>query len=239
MTATDPVTDVLIVEDEAHIRKFLRISLETHHYQVREARLGAEGLQECMKTPPDLVILDLGLPDMDGTQFIARVREWSDVPIIVLSVRAAESQKVAALNIGANDYVTKPFGLSELMARVRVLLRNRKSLDTLPTLLESDGLRVNLQTREVSLSGTPLKLTRKEYDLLRLLLTHPGQVLTHEQILREIWGPSHEQETHYLRVLVRQLRNKLGDDPASPRHVITVQGIGYRSASGEEVMGPE
>ena len=234
MTGKIAAGSILVVEDEAQIRKFLRISLEAHQYTVHEARLGAEGLQMCLNTPPDLVILDLGLPDMDGTQLITRIREWSDLPIIVLSVRAAESQKVTALNCGANDYMTKPFGVSELMARIRVLLRNRHALSTPSTVFESDGLRADLQTREVSLDGRPLKMTRKEYELLHLLLSHPGQVLTHEQILGEIWGPSHQQETHYLRVLVRQLRNKLGDDPAAPRHVITVQGVGYRLAVSVE-----
>lgn len=233
MIETTPVGSVLIIEDEAQIRKFLKITLDAHHYTVYEARLGAEGLKVCEHTIPDIVILDLGLPDMDGIQLIERIREWSDVPIIVLSVRTAESKKVAALNCGANDYVTKPFGVGELMARIRVLLRNKSILSPTPTVFESDGLRVDLQTRETFLDGVPLHMTRKEYKLLHLLLSHPGHVLTHKQIVCEIWSSSHQSDTHYLRVLVRQLRKKLGDSPTSPRHIITVQGVGYRLAVSE------
>lgn len=225
-----PHETILVVEDEAQIRKFLRISLEAHRYTVHEARLGEEGLALCAAQPPDLVILDLGLPDMDGQEFIARLREWSGVPIIVLSVRADETQKVAALDAGANDYVTKPFGISELMARIRVVLRDaRQPLET-QRLFESRGLRVDRSLREVSVDGRPIHLTKKEYELLRLLIASPGQVLTHQQILRAVWGPAHQEETHYLRVLMGQLRSKLGDDPAHPRFIITVQGVGYRLA---------
>lgn len=230
MNQTSSTGSILIIEDEAQIRKFLRISLEAHNYTVLEARLGADGLKLCVESPPDLVILDLGLPDMDGKQFISRIREWSDLPIIVLSVRAAEAQKVEALENGANDYVTKPFGVGELIARIRVLLRNRETPSSPPAVFDSGGLTVDFQTREVSVNGIEVTLTRKEYELLHLLLSNPGQVLTHEKILREVWGPSHQLDTHNLRVLVRQLRNKLNDDPSSPRHIITVQGVGYRIA---------
>ena len=221
---------ILLVEDDAQIRKFVRISLEAHDYIVHEARLGSDGLEFCSSTQPDLIILDLGLPDMDGQQFIQRLREWSKVPIIVLSVRATETGKVAALDAGANDYVTKPFGISELMARIRVLLRSNEGAASMPTVFDSQGLCVNLALREVSVDGAPVHLSKKEYELLRMLITFPGQVLTHQHILREIWGPSQENETHYLRVLVGQLRNKLGDDPSRPRFIITVQGVGYRLA---------
>lgn len=221
---------ILVVEDEAQIRKFLRISLEAHHYTIHEARLGEDGLALCASARPHLVILDLGLPDLDGQQFISRLREWSNVPIIVLSVRADETQKVAALDAGANDYVTKPFGISELMARIRVVLRDAHRSTTTQSLFESQGLRVDLSQREVSVDGRHIHLTKKEYELLRLLIASPGQVLTHQQILGEVWGPAQQEETHYLRVLVGQLRNKLGDDPAHPRFIITVQGVGYRLA---------
>lgn len=222
---------ILVVEDEAQIRKFLRISLEAHHYTVREARLGEEALASCAAQPPDLIILDLGLPDLDGQQFISRLREWSRIPIIVLSVRADETEKVAALDAGANDYVTKPFGISELMARIRVVLRDaRQQAVKDQRLFESGGLRVDLSLREVTVDGHPVHLTKKEYELLRLLIVSPGQVLTHQQILRAIWGPAQQEETHYLRVLLRQLRRKLDDDPANPRFIITVQGVGYRLA---------
>jgi two-component system KDP operon response regulator KdpE len=229
MTAM-PQETILIVEDEAQIRKFLRISLEAHRYTVCEARLGEEGLALCAAQPPDLIILDLGLPDLDGQQFIARLREWSPVPIIVLSVRADETDKVAALDAGANDYVTKPFGISELMARIRVVLRDARQPSVSQRLFESQGLRVDLSQREVTIDDRPVHLTKKEYELLRLLIAAPGQVLTHQQILRAVWGPAQQEETHYLRVLVGQLRNKLGDDPAHPRFIITVQGVGYRLA---------
>ena len=208
---------ILVVEDEAQIRKFLRISLEAHGYMVYEARLGMDGLKLCESAQPQLVILDLGLPDMDGQQFIARLREWSQVPIIVLSVRA-------------NDYVTKPFGISELMARIRVVLRSGEEASSAPTVYDARGLRIDMALREVRIDGTPVHLSKKEYALLRLLIASRGRVLTHQQILREGWGAARQDETHYLRVLVGQLRQKLGDDPASPRFIVTVQGVGYRLA---------
>lgn len=219
---------ILVVDDEAQIRKFLRISLEAHGYTVSEARLGEVGLEMCAESNPDLVILDMGLPDIDGTEFIARLREWSQTLIVVLSVRESETQKVAALDAGANDYVTKPFGISELMARIRALLRNRAGPEPSRPVFESDGLRVDLAHRVVTVDGTPVQLSRKEFQLLRLLVGKKGQVLTHQQLLREVWGPSQEHETHYLRVLVGQLRQKLDDDPANPRFIVTVQGVGYR-----------
>ncbi len=221
---------ILIVEDEAQIRKFLRISLEAHDYVVHEARLGEDGLQLCSAIPSDLIILDLGLPDMDGQMFISRLREWSQTPIIVLSVRANEAEKVQALDAGANDYVTKPFGISELIARIRVVLRSNEGTASTPTVFDSQGLRIDLSQREVSVDDKPVHLSKKEYDLLRLLIANNGQVLTHRQILREIWGPNRQDDTHYLRVLVGQLRSKLGDNPASPRFIVTVQGVGYRLA---------
>lgn len=225
-----PSGTILVVEDEAQIRKFLRISLEAHGFTVKEARLAEDGLKLCTTAQPHLVILDLGLPDMDGQDFILRLREWSQVPIIVLSVRASEMEKVQALDAGANDYVTKPFGISELMARIRVVLRNHESVISMPTIFESGGLCVDLVQREVSVDGESVHLSKKEYDLLRLLTNHPGQVLTHQQILREIWGAAQQDETHYLRVLVGQLRQKLGDDPTRPRFIVTVQSVGYRLA---------
>jgi two-component system KDP operon response regulator KdpE len=221
-------TSILVIEDDAQIRKFLRISLEAHGYIVNEARLGEEGLELCAAQQPDLVILDLGLPDMDGQEVIERLREWSRVPVIVLSVRASEHGKVEALDAGANDYVTKPFGIGELMARIRVVLRSAAATNTTPTVFESRGLRVDLAQREVRVDGLPVHLSKKEYKLLRLLIASHGQVMTHQQILREVWGPAQQNETHYLRVLVGQLRQKLGDDPMRPRFILTVQGVGYR-----------
>lgn len=224
---------ILIVEDEASIRKFLRISLQAHHYEVHESRLGEDGLQFCRDTPPDLVILDLGLPDIDGIEFIERLREWSELPIIVLSVRATEGQKVKALDRGANDYVTKPFGISELLARIRVLLRNRQTAAPEETRFEHDGLCVDFKAREVTLDGRTVHLTRKEYDLLHLLIWNQGRVMTHDHIMRQIWGEEFLEETHYLRVLMRQLRKKLGERSTAPRFIFTVQGVGYRFAPEE------
>lgn len=225
-----PNGTILIIEDEAPIRKFLRISLEAHSYRVEEARLGSDGMELCAQEKPDLVILDLGLPDINGQEVIRRLREWSQVPIIVLSVRSDESEKVAALDAGANDYVTKPFGISELMARIRAVLRNRTELTPQPAVFEANGLHIDLPAREVSVDGQQVHLSRKEYDLLHLLANHAGQVLTHQRILREVWGPAQEEETHYLRVLIGQLRQKLGDDPSHPRFIVTEQGVGYRLA---------
>lgn len=231
MSTGEQAARILIIEDEPQIRKFLRISLQAHGFTVQEARLGADGLAQCVAAPPDLVILDLGLPDMNGQDVIPRLREWSSVPIIVLSVRSDELEKVAALDAGANDYVTKPFGISELMARVRVSLRDRAEPEPEATTIRIGELNVDLPKRSVTLSGHPLHLSKKEYDLLRLFVTHAGRVLTHQQILRQIWGPPYERETHYLRVLVGHLRQKLGDDPARPRFIVTEQGVGYRFAA--------
>jgi two-component system KDP operon response regulator KdpE len=218
---------VLLIEDEAQIRSFLRISLEANHYEVLEARNGEDGLAIASKHRPQLVILDLGLPDMDGKIVVDRLREWTKVPVLILSVRNDERDKVRALDAGANDYVTKPVGIHELMARVRVLLRTREP-DGLSAVFERGGLRVDLAKREVRLDGMPVTLTRKEYALLRLLVRNAGGVQTHQQLLREIWGPDSAQETHYLRVLVSGLRQKLGDDPADPQYIVTEQGVGYR-----------
>ena len=223
---------ILVIEDEDRIRKFLRISLEASDYEVLEARLGADGLALCAQASPQLVILDLGLPDMDGLQVLQRLREWTNTPVIILSVRASEAEKVALLDSGANDYMTKPFGVSELLARIRALLRNLDTGDEPSQVLECGGLRMDLYTREVSRDGTPIHLARKEFELLKLLMVNPGRVMTHQAIVSEIWGPERAAETHYLRVLVRQLRLKLGDDPSSPRFIETAQGVGYRLSSG-------
>lgn len=219
---------MLLIEDEAPIRQFLKIALEAHGYLVLEARSSEDGLGLAGQKQPDLVILDLGLPDLDGQQVIGRLREWTDVPILVLSVRDDENEKVRALDAGANDYVTKPASILELMARVRVLLRTREAGDDELAVFERQHLRVDLSRREVLLNGATVHLTRKEYELLRQLVRSAGRVLTHQQLLRELWGPTFTTETHYLRVLVSGLRQKLGDDPADPRYIVTEQGVGYR-----------
>jgi two-component system KDP operon response regulator KdpE len=218
---------ILVIEDEANIRSFLRISLEAHGYAVLEARTGEDGLSLAGQDPPQLVIVDLGLPDMDGQEVIERLREWSEIPILVLSVRGDEREKVRALDSGANDYVTKPAAISELMARVRVLLRKRAD-EGESAVYERDGLRIDLSRREVQRGGLPVHVTRKEYQLLRLLVRNAGRVLTHQHLLREVWGTGFTTETHYLRVLVSGLRQKLGDDPADPHYIVTEQGVGYR-----------
>lgn len=221
---------ILVVDDEAQIRKFLRISLTAHGYEVVEAPRGEDAVRKAATEQPDLMVLDLGLPDMDGQSVIRSVREWSEVPILVLSVRAGEMDKVEALESGANDYVTKPFGVAELIARVRVLLRARAAAagPAEATIFESGPLRIDFPGRRVWADGVEIKLTRKEFDLLRLLARNAGKVLTHDHLLREVWGQGYVKETQYLRVHIGHLRQKLGDDPNAPRFVWTEPGVGYR-----------
>lgn len=219
---------VLVVDDEPQIRKFLDIGLRAQGYRVVLAEDGATGLQALATQGADLVVLDLGLPDLDGHEVLARLREWSQVPVIVLTVRADEQEKVRALDAGANDYVTKPFGVQELMARIRALLRSHATAGDAPPVYDDGVLHVDLARREVALRGQPLALARKEYALLALLLRHGGRVVTQPQMLRELWGSHHEHDTHYLRVLVGKLRQKLGDDAAAPRWIATEPGVGLR-----------
>lgn len=221
---------ILVVDDESHIRKFLRISLTAHGYAVVEAVRGADAIQRSASDPVDLVVLDLGLPDMDGKDVIRRLREWSRVPILVLSVRADEMDKVEALDAGANDYVTKPFGIAELIARVRVLLRNAAEGGTAENAVEfsGNGLVIDFAGRQVSVDGVGVRLTRKEFDLLRLLARNAGKVLTYPHLLREVWGEAYVSQNHYLRVHIGHLRQKLGDDPNDPRFIWTEAGVGYR-----------
>ncbi|AIR90386.1 response regulator [Pseudomonas cremoricolorata] len=226
---------LLVIDDEPQIRKFLRISLCSQGYHVVEAGTGREGLAQAALARPDLVVLDLGLPDMDGQQVLRELREWSAVPVMVLSVRASELQKVDALDGGANDYVTKPFGIQEFLARVRALLRQAAAA-TSPSggsepLLRVGPLSIDLALRKVSLDARDVELTRKEYALLAQLARHPGRVITQQQLLKDIWGPSHVHDTHYLRIVVGHLRQKLGDDPAAPRFIVTEVGVGYRLLS--------
>lgn len=219
---------IQIIEDDAQIRKFLRISLEANGFEIVEARLAEDGLSQCAALEPDLVILDLGLPDLDGQEVIGRLREWTGVPIIVLSVRSDDGEKVRALDAGADDYVTKPFSITELMARVRVLVRTRERAANDQSRYRCGNLEIDLATRRVHCGGKELNMSRKEFDLLRCLAVRGGSVLTHEEILKEIWGPSHVEDVHYLRVLVNHLRQKLQDEPSKPRYIYTVQGVGYR-----------
>lgn len=224
-----PPARILVIDDEVQIRRILDISLRAEGYEVQQAATGQEGLRTLRNPGADLVILDLGLPDMEGHQVLAELRRWSQAPVIMLSVRAGESEKVAALDAGANDYVTKPFGTQELMARVRRLLRQQVSSGEAAVPMFDDGhLHVDLVKREVSLDGAPVALTRKEYALLGLLLRNAGRVITQPQILQEVWGPTHTADTHYLRILVGKLRHKLGDSALSPRYIVTEPGVGLR-----------
>ncbi len=219
---------LLVIDDEPQIRKFLRISLASQGYKVLEAGTGAEGLRHAALSRPDLVVLDLGLPDMDGQQVLRELREWSAVPVMVLSVRASEAQKVQALDGGANDYVTKPFGIQEFLARVRALLRQVPQATAPEAALSFGPLTVDLAYRRVTLDGAEVALTRKEYALLAQLARHPGRVITQQQLLKDIWGPTHVEDSHYLRIVVAHVRQKLGDDPTAPRFIITEPGVGYR-----------
>jgi two-component system KDP operon response regulator KdpE len=224
---------ILIVDDEPQIRRFLRISLNAYGYEVVEAGRGEEAITKTAIDKVDLVILDLGLPDIDGQTVIEQIREWSTIPIIVLSVRAGDVEKVRALDGGAEDYLTKPFSIAELMARVRAALRKRGDGVTRDPVFSHGALNVDLGKRRVTLDGGEVRLSRKEYGILRLLAANPGRVLTHQQLLREVWGPAHLEDTHYLRIHVAHLRRKLGDNPSQPRYILTEPGIGYRLA--EEV----
>ncbi len=225
---SEPGPRILVVDDEPQIRKFLRISLGAHGYDVVEAARGEEGIEKCATERPDLVLLDLGLPDVDGQEVVTRIREWSDVPIIILSVRAGEAEKVAALDLGANDYVTKPFGIAELVARVRAALRPRRGQDNNTSDIVAGDLRVDLARHKVSVAGKSVKLSRREFDILRVLAQNAGRIVTHQHMLREVWGPAHENEFHYLRVYIGHLRQKLEDDPAAPRFISNEPGVGYR-----------
>ncbi|HUA81369.1 MAG TPA: response regulator [Dyella sp.] len=230
MTAAHPC--VLVVDDETQIRKFLDIGLRAEGYSVLLAADAAEGLALAATRDPDVVILDIGLPDREGHEVLAELRQWTQVPVLMLSVRNTEDEKVKALDAGANDYMTKPFGIQELMARLRALLRNRATNAEAPPRYEDDRLHVDLGLREVTLDGTPLALTRKEYAVLAMLVRHAGRVVSQQQLLREIWGGTHVHDTHYLRIVLGKLRQKLGDDPTSPRWLKTEPGVGYRFLPG-------
>ncbi|SDK63188.1 two-component system, OmpR family, KDP operon response regulator KdpE [Pseudomonas delhiensis] len=219
---------ILVIDDEPQIRKFLRISLNAGGYRVVEAGSGEEGLAQAALNRPDLVVLDLGLPDKDGQQVLRELREWSQVPVLVLSVRAAESEKVLALDGGANDYVTKPFGIQEFLARIRALLRQGHQGESQAASVTVGPLHLDFAYRRVALDGAEVALTRKEYAVLATLARHLGRVVTQQQLLKDIWGPSHVEDTHYLRVVVGHLRQKLADDPANPRFIVTEAGVGYR-----------
>jgi two-component system KDP operon response regulator KdpE len=225
---------VLVVDDEPQIRRLLRVSLAAQGYHLIEASSGEQALTRAATEYPDLVILDLGLPDMDGQEVVRRLREWTEVPIIVLSVRDREKDKVLAFDEGADDYVTKPFGMSELMARMRAALRHRLQTETKDPVFRTEDLVVDLGKRVVTVASREVKLTPKQYDLLRVLVTHAGRVLTHQQLLRQVWGPGYSEETQYLRVYIGQLRQKIEPDPARPSYILTEPGVGYRLRDADE-----
>lgn len=219
---------ILIVDDEPAIRRFLKASLETEGFRIVAAENAAEALLAVAQVKPDLMVLDLGLPDLDGMDVIRQVRAGNPLPIIVLSVRNDEPGKVAALDAGADDYMVKPFGVEELLARVRAALRHRLQQKGLTPLFRIHDLTVDLLARRVKVAGREIKLSKREFDLLRVLIEHAGKVLTHRQILTAVWGDGHHDDVEYLRVYMRQLRAKLGDDPTNPRYFETEPGVGYR-----------
>ncbi len=218
---------ILIIDDELQIRRFLKIALKSAGYDVYEAENGESGIAVAARQQPDLVILDLGLPDLDGIAVLKQLREWSQVPVIVLSVRSSEKEKVAALDAGAQDYVTKPFGIEEFLARVRANLRDHV-LQAESPLLDDGNLCIDLAHREVRLKGENVNLTPKEYAVLSRLAQKPNCVITQTQLLKEIWGLTHTEQTHYLRIVVSHIRQKIGDDPTEPHYLKTEPGVGYR-----------
>jgi two-component system KDP operon response regulator KdpE len=226
MTQAEPL--VLIVDDEAQMRRFLRVSLTSNGYRVIEAETAAAGITEAASRNPDLVLLDLGLPDQDGLSVTQRLREWTKTPIIVISARGREEDKIQALDAGADDYVTKPFGVGELLARIRVALRHRNPAADLNAQVTCGDLRVDFARRQVFVREQEVHLTPIEYKLLTMLMQHAGRVLTHRQLLREVWGPNASDQTQYLRVYMGQLRHKLEKNPGRPVHLLTEPGVGYR-----------
>src|SRR4051795_3687896 len=233
MGKSEPAPVVLVIEDEKDIRHFVRTSLESEGWHVFEAGTVASGITEAGTRKPDVVILDLGLPDRDGISVIHEVRKWSELPILILSARTEEPRKIAALDAGADDYLTKPFGVGELLARVRALVRRRGKAAGVDTQVVIFGdNRIDLVNRVVERAGKPVHLTPIEFRLLSVLLTHPGKVLTQRLLLHEVWGPSHSEQSHYLRIYMGHLRQKLEADPAQPVHLLTEPGVGYRFVSG-------
>jgi two-component system KDP operon response regulator KdpE len=230
--ASTPAPTVLVIDDEPQIRRLLRVTLEANGYHVLDAATGRDGIAQAAQRRPDVVVLDLGLPDLEGVEVLTRIREWSRVPVVILSVRDQEDEKVSALDAGADDYVTKPFGAAELLARLRVVLRHAKPQDA-EAVFHSGDLEIDLSARTVRKAGGEVRLTPIEYGLLRLLVTHAGKILTHRQLLTEIWGPKAVTQTHYLRVHIAHLREKLEDKPGAQELIQTEPGVGYRLKTAE------
>jgi two-component system KDP operon response regulator KdpE len=229
MTEENPV--VLVVDDEVQIRRFLRAGLELDGFAVQDAETGGDALRAATLKPPDLVILDLGLPDMDGSEVLDRLRAWSSVPLIVLSVRSNEAEKVRLLESGADDYVVKPFGMAELLARAHAAMRRQARATLGEPVVKVGALAIDLPARIVTVNGQRVTLTPKEYRLLQILAQHAGNVVTHQYLLKEVWGSPHLHDTHYLRIFVRKLRQKIEEDPTQPRILLTELGVGYRLAT--------
>ncbi len=229
----EPTPKILVIEDELPLQKFLRTTLVSQDYQVIEAVTGESGLRHASNDQPDMVILDLGLPDIDGIEVTKRLRQWTDLPIVVVSARGKELDKIAALDAGADDYLTKPFGVGELLARVRVALRHRFAppQGSAEPVFSVGNIQIDLPNRHVTVNGNTVHLTPNEYRLLSVLVKNAGKVLTHQQLLREVWGPGSSDQSHYLRVYMNQLRQKLEDNPARPRYLLTETGVGYRLLS--------
>jgi two-component system, OmpR family, KDP operon response regulator KdpE len=233
----EPAPNVLVVDDEIQIRRFLRASFELEGFSVSEAANGTEALRSASTSAADLVILDLALPDFDGSEVLKQLRSWSRVPIIVLSVRSNETEKVRLLELGADDYVVKPFGMAELLARAKAALRRQARGSSGESVVKVDRLKIDLAARAVYLEDERLTLTPKEYRLLQILAQYAGNVATHQQLLKEVWGQQHLNDTHYLRIFVRKLRQKIEADPNRPRILITELGVGYRLALPTEAGG--
>ncbi|MCU4367645.1 MULTISPECIES: response regulator [Acinetobacter] len=219
---------ILIIDDEPQIRKFLDIALRAQGYSVHVAENGVKGLESLASRGADLLILDLGLPDMEGQEVLTELRQWSDIPVIVLSARPDENQKIRLLDAGANDYVTKPFSIQELCARIRVMFRNKPQHLEQNIIFNDGQLWVDVAEHTVQLAGQEITLTKKEFQLLALLIRHQGKIVTQKQIMTELWGITHEEDTHYLRILVKKLRTKIGDSALSPKYIYTIAGVGLR-----------
>lgn len=218
---------ILIIEDEPQIRKLLKVSLNAHGYDLEEAANGKDGVNRAAMFKPDLLIIDLGLPDIDGKEVVKQIREWSETPIIILTARDQEQEKIEALDSGADDYMTKPFGVGELLARMRVCLRRAATVEQQPVLV-CGGLVVDLQQRRVTVDGDEVKLTPTEYEIIKIMMQHAGKVITHKQLLKAVWGNAYQQDTHYIRVYIAQLRRKIEQNPTQPRYIVTESGVGYR-----------
>ncbi len=223
---------ILIIDDEPQIRRLLKVSLTAHGYEIDEAKTGQEGINRAAIFTPDLILLDLGLPDIDGKAVVAAIREWSKVPILILTARDQESEKIEALDVGADDYVTKPFSMGELLARLRVALRHAVTAEQSP-IVNCGDLVVDLVGRHVMKNDKEIKLTPTEYEILKVLAQNIGKVLTHKYLLKSVWGNAYNEDTHYIRVYIGQLRRKVEENPAQPKYIITESGVGYRLMTGK------